>query len=76
MYLRDEKIFRKKVSLYELKYVIIYSAEGWIIYSWEISMDIDRVCKRKTRTLGVSPQIYKFLNNFLHIFQKIKILLR
>lgn len=76
MYLRDEKIFRKKVSLYELKYVIIYSAEGWIIYSWEISMDIDSVCKRKTRTLGVSPQIYKFLNNFLHIFQKIKILLR
>lgn len=75
MYLRDEKIFRK-VSLYELKYVMIYSAEGWITYSWKISMDSDRMCKRKTKTLGVSPQIYKFLNNFLHVFQKIKIILR
>lgn len=61
---------------YELKYIIIYSEEEWIIYSLEISMDIDRVCKRKTKTLGVSPQLYKFPNNFLHIFQKIKMILR
>lgn len=35
-------------------------------------MNIDRMCKRKSKILGVSPQLYKFPNNFLHVFQKLK----
>lgn len=76
---RNGRICREKFSLYKLKCGIVCSEEEWIIHnnnilnhSLEISINTDRMGKRKVTITGVNPLLCKFPCNFLHILQNYK----